>query len=312
MRYLIVGGTSVFGRPLVDILHEKNVTEEIIATKLQGEEGYSGAHWVDLDLRDAGKTEEVIQQAGADIIFDFATQDSVSQAWKNQKETVDVNIIGTINLLNAIKDLEKKPRLVIGGSGEEYGRIGFSEQPIEESIRPKPVNIYGASKASQTMFAELYAKAYGLDVVIVRTFNETATDQDDKFAISSFCHQFARIKEGTQAPVIHTGNINNIRNFTDVRDLARAFDMVADKGKSGEVYNAAREEGISLRDIIQILEKLTGVNVQVVTDRSKVRPSDAPSVVANVEKIYREVGWKAEIPIEDTLKAMLEKWESTN
>lgn len=310
MNYLIIGGTSFLGEPLVDHLLKKEATGSITATKMPGEKFYTREKltWVDLDLRNASDTDEKVRSAGADVIFDFATEDSVAYAWKNPKETVDVNIIGTINLLNTIRDLDKRPRLVIGGSGEEYGRVDFDRIPIDEDAVPRPVNIYGATKASQTMFAKLYARAFGIDVVVVRTFNYTATSLDDKFAMSNFCRQFIRIENGEQQPVLHVGNINNRRDFTDVADLVRAFDMVAEKGRSGEVYNAARGKDYSLKEIIDMLQEITGIEVEIKMDRSKVRPVDPPVLCADVTKIEREIGWKAEISIEEILNNLIGFW----
>ncbi len=310
MKYLIIGGTGFLGEPLVDLLLDKDTTESIIATKLPGENEYKrhGLSWKELDLRNAQETKEIISGSYADVIYDFATQDSVAYAWKNPKETVDVNVIGTINLLNAVRDIGKKPRIIIGGSGEEYGRVGFDSIPINEDQVPRPVNIYGATKASQTMFAKLYVNAYDMDIVVIRTFNYTAATLDDKFAISNFCRQFVKIENGEQAPVLHVGNINNRRDFTDVKDLVRAFDKVAENGRSGEVYNAAVGKDYSLREIIDILQDITGIKVEIKMDRSKVRPMDPPVLCADVSKISKEIGWKAEISIEETLKKLIEYW----
>lgn len=316
MRYLIVGGTSIFGEGLIERLLRKDETELIIATKLYNEKIKSDGsvfehlQWKNLDLRDEETTGEVIKGAKADIIFDFATQDSVGFSWENPSETVDINVTGTINLLNAVRDFSKDSRLVIGGSGEEYGRIDFSQLPIAEAVNPKPDNIYGATKACQTMFAKLYHQAYGLNLVVLRTFYETGIRQDENFAVSSFCKQFAMIEAGRIEPVIHVGNLNNIRDLTDIDDLVRAFDVIAEKGKNGEVYNAGRGEHTALIDVIRILENITGLKVKIMVDADRMRPMDSPAAIADVRKIYEDCGWKAEIPIEQTIKKLLDSWRT--
>ena len=161
------------------------------------------------------------------------------------------------------------------------------------------------------MFAKLYHRAYGIDVIVIRTFNETSPLQDERWAISSLCKQFVRIERGEQNHTIHVGNTNIIRDFTDVDDLVRAFELVAKTGKSGEVYNAARGSGMSVREIISCLEEITGIKVNIVTDKSKVRPIDTPSVIADVNKIKEDSGWKTEIDIKTTLEKMIEKWRAT-
>ena len=310
MRYLIVGGTSIFGEGLIDRLLTKDDTDVIIATRLDDENEFhrNRLAWRVFDIRNVDETNALVKESEPDLIFDFATQDSVGYSWNNPAETVDINVGGTINLLNAVRDYSPKARLVIGGSGEEYGRMEFSELPVRETVNPLPNNIYGATKACQTMFAKLYNQAFDLDIVVLRTFYETSSKQDEKFAVSSFCKQFAEIESGKAEPVLHTGNLNNIRDFTDVKDLVRAFEAVADKGKKGEVYNAARGEATTLLDIIRILEKLTGVKVDIHMDADRVRPMDSPAAVADINKIAKDCGWKAEIPIEDTVKELLDFW----
>ncbi len=310
MRYLIVGGTSIFGEKLIDSLLSKSETELIVSTRLSEEAEFSRNNlvWEVLDLRNTEKTFNVVREAKADIVYDLATQDSVGFSWKHPSETVDVNVEGTINLMNAIREYSPGSRVIIGGSGEEYGQVDYDLIPIKESTRVYPNNIYGATKACQTMFAKLYHQAYGLDTVILRTFYETSEVQDDKFAISSFCKQFAEIEAGKQEPVIYTGNINNIRDFTDVDDLVRAFVLVAEKGKSGEVYNAARGEAHSLLDVINILKNLTGMEVTIRADAKRFRPMDSATLVADVKKIEDDCGWKAEIPFEVTIEKMLNSW----
>ena len=208
MTHLIIGGLGVFGEALIDRLISKDHAAKIIATKEANEKAYQkdGLNWLDLDLRCVEEISDLLNAVRPDVIFYLKAQDSVGRAWKNPNETVNVNVIYTINVLNAVKDLDYKPRLIIGGSGEEYGHLGFDHLPLKESETPRPVNIFGATKACQTMFAKLYHKAYGMNVVVLRTFNETSVLQDDRWAISSFCKQFVKMERGEQERVIHAGN----------------------------------------------------------------------------------------------------------
>lgn len=310
MRYLIIGGTSVFGERLVDLLLAKENTDLVVATSLLGEDKYSRNKliWKELDLRDVELTNRVVKESLADVIFDFATQNSVGYSWDHPTETVDINVVGTINLLNAVRDFSEKSRLVIGGSGEEYGKLAFSELPVKEETNPNPNNIYGATKACQTMFAKLYHQAFGMDIVVLRTFYETSVDQDERFAISSFCKQFAEIEKGIKKPIIDAGNVCNIRDFTDVTDIVSAFDLVSQYGKSGEIYNAARGKAITLLDIIKILTDITGIETEIKMNSIRVRPMDSPAMVANVQKIKEDCGWTAKRPIEETIGGILEYW----
>ena len=314
MKYLIVGGQGVLGEALVERLNTKENAEMVVATKVacadsdKVSDKNSHIKYINWSFQNEKCIFEKLEEIRPDVIFDLNVQDSVGQAWKNPNETVNVNVVETIALLNAVKDLDYKPRLVIGGSGEEYGHLGFDHLPLQESETPHPVNIFGATKACQTMFAKLYHRAYGMNVVVLRTFNETSPLQDDRWAISSFCKQFVKMERGEQEKIIHVGNTNIIRDFTDVDDLAHAFELVAEKGASGEVYNAARGVGVSIGDIIHHLEQITSITVDIRTDKSKVRPIDAPAIIADVRKIREDTGWEASVDIRTTLEKMVNRW----
>ncbi len=310
MRYLIFGGSRIFGEGLIELLLAKKDTEAIISTRLQNETEFCRERlsWEVIDLRNAEETNRLVNIAKADIIFDFVTQDSVGYAWEQPTETVDINIVGTVNLLNAIRDFSPNARLVIGGSGEEYGHLTFDNLPVKEDVRPLPNNIFGATKACQTMFAKLYHQAFGMDIVVVRTFYEMSEKQNERFAVSSFCKQFAEIEAGKRDREICVGNLNNIRDFTDVQDLVRAFMAVAEKGKSGEIYNAASGKVTTLLRIVEILEELTGIDVNVKMVANLIRPMDSPAMVADINKIKQDCGWEVEIPIKATVERILNTW----
>ncbi len=311
MKYLIIGGTSVFVNPLQENLKKYVDTDQIVVTtrsEIKCTESDPLVNHLQINILDPIEVGQLVKEVHPDVIFDLETQDSVGYAWTYPNETVDLNIIGTINILNAVKELDYKPRLIIGGSGEEYGDPGFDHLPLIEDETPRPVNLFGATKACQTMFAKLYHRAFGLDVIVLRTFNETSKEQDDKWAISSFARQFVKMERGEQEPILHVGNTNIIRDFTNVDDLAKAYIMVAEKGKNGEVYNAARGEGVSIKDVIEGLEDITGLTVSIRSDKSKVRPIDVPCIIADVKKIEQDTGWKAEVTLKDTLVELVEKW----
>ena len=314
MKYLVVGGLEVFSEALIECLLGKKNTELVAVTKDDKEIQYEkdNLKWYNLNLNNPDDVACVLNDVRPNVIYYLNVQDSVGQAWKNPNETVNINIIQTINVLNAVKDLDYKPRLIIAGSGEEYGNLGFDHLPLKENETPRPVNIFGATKACQTMFAKLYHRAYAMDVIVLRTFNETSPKQDERWAISSFCKQFVKMEKGEQSRIIHVGDTNIVRDFTDVDDLVRAFDLVTQKGKSGEVYNAARGEGASIAEIISCLEEITGIKVEVRSDKSKVRPIDIPSIVADVEKIKEDTGWKVTVNLRTTLIKLLERWRNAD
>ena len=311
--YLIINGTGLLGRALFSLLSNQKEQASVILTCRNEEQKPEGDHFRIADIRNSDELNAVIAECRPDVIYDFATQDSVSYTWSYPKETIDVNINGTINLLEAVRsysdDTDNHPRIIFCGSGEEYGRTGFSKLPLSEESYGRPNNIYGATKECQRMLAKLYAKAYGMDIVIMRIFNEISNDQSDLFSISNFAHQFARMEKGIQEPVLEAGNISNIRCFTDSRDIARAMVLVAEKGKSGEVYNVANSAPHSLSDVISILEDLTGIKAELKADAKRIRPIDAPAITADITKIKHDIGWEPEIPLEQTVTELLQYWK---
>jgi GDP-4-dehydro-6-deoxy-D-mannose reductase len=333
MTSLIIGGTSLFGRYLAPRLLMAGQT--VIVTKQAGQKSESGENlikytgqsagciWVDMDVTDKDTIAQILQKYHPNVIYDFAVQNSVGYAWKNPAETIDINIIGTLNVFDTIRSMEGyKPRILIAGSGEEYGRTGYSKIPISEKLQPKPNNIFAASKACQSLLANIYFRAYGMDIVTVRTFNECGPGLSDRFSISNFCRQFAQYVKETSAAsikpestvsgdggmVLHVGNLNIERDYTDVRDLVNAFISLSNSGKAGEVYNAGRGHAEIIGSVINILEDICGFSVKTVVEPSRIRPIDTPKLEADNRKIKADTGWTAEIELQQTVKDIYEYW----
>lgn len=312
MKYLIIGGTSLFGKVLMQKLAEENDTELIVATKLPIEKPVNIPRviWNDMDVQNPLVITELLSKEEYNVIFDFAVQNSVGYAWSDPGATIDINVSGLLNLLDAVRQCAYVPRIVLAGSGEEYGRISFVEMPIKETTKVNPENIFAASKNCQTMLAELYGQAYQMDINIIRTFNEIGPGQSERFVVSNLCKQFAMIQADLQNPVIYVGNLNVKRDFTDVRDLVKAFIAVAKSGKKGEIYNAGRGHAVTIREIIQILQEQTGISVKIQSEAGRMRLIDTPIFEADCHKIYADTGWKAQIPLEQTVRDMVEYWRA--
>lgn len=312
MRYLIVGGNSLFGGRLAAYLHAQDAAAQITATKLPAEDApeLAGVRWAEVDVMDTLSIVATLKKTKPDRIFNFAVQNSVSYAWVNPGATVDVNIIGALNLLDAVRQLDYQPTVVLAGSGEEYGRMPFDQLPQAETANPNPGNIFAASKVCQTMMAQIYCRAYNMKLIVLRTFNEIGPGQSGRFVVSNFCRQFALMEKGKAEPVLHTGNINIQRDFTDVRDLVRAFALVAEKGRPGEIYNAGAGHAVPIAAVLDILRELTGINATVQADAERIRPIDTPKFEADVQKICADTGWRAEIPLRQTIADMLEYWRT--
>jgi GDP-4-dehydro-6-deoxy-D-mannose reductase len=196
------------------------------------------------------------------------------------------------------------------GSAEEYGMVKEDQLPITESLNPNPASPYGVSRVMQQNLAEVYSNNYGLDIVHTRSFNHIGPYQSSDFVLSSFARQIIKQKrEGLKEIEIAVGNIEVTRDFTDVRDVVRAYYLLLLKGKAGEVYNICSNKGVILKDLIKIFERLTDTKINCVLNPKTFHPSENKQVIGSYEKLKRETGWEPTIPIEKTLTDLLEYWK---
>ncbi|MDY4743529.1 MAG: GDP-mannose 4,6-dehydratase, partial [Lachnospira sp.] len=251
---------------------------------------------------------ELLEEEKADYLFHLAAQSSVAYSWKNPSLTIDVNIKGCVNLLDAIRRIDKKPRALLIGSGEEYGHIRADECPIIEDNTVRPGNIYAATKACQNMLGKIYSDAYGLDIMMVRAFNHIGPNQTPTFVVADFCKQVADIEKGRQEPVIYVGNLSARRDFTDVRDVVKAYAKLVKEGRRGETYNVGTGKAIAIQDILNKIVSMSDKDIEVRVDENKLRPVDVPIIEPDISRIKREVGWEPLIPLEQTLRETLEYW----
>ena len=300
MKALVVGGGGFVGPYLVRHLKDE-LGYEVTVTKTEKETlAMDGAVVKNLDILDKNQISELLNEEKPDYLFHLAAQSSVAYSWKNPTLTVDVNIKGCVNLLEAVKDADEKPRVLLIGSGEEYGHIKKDECPIIEDNVLRPGNIYAATKSCQNMLGKIYSDAYGLDIMMVRAFNHIGPNQTPVFVVADFCKQVADIEKGKQEPVIYVGNLSAKRDFTDVRDVVKAYALLVKGGKRGETYNVGRGHAVAIEDI------------EVKVDEKKLRPVDVPIIEPDIEKIKKEVGWEPVIELRQTLEETLEYWRSSD
>ncbi len=306
MKSLIIGGAGFVGPYLEAELH-KISGNEVHITKLPHEEYHSSkSKVVDLDILNKEMIYELLVELKPDWIFHLAAQSSVALSWKNPKLTVDININGTLNILEVLKDIDQNLRLLLIGSGEEYGHVKATEVPIAENNNTRPGNIYAATKACQNMIGKIYCDAYDLDIISVRAFNHIGPNQKPLFVVADFCNQVVNIENGLQKPVINVGNLSAKRDFTDVRDVVKAYVMLMEKGKAGETYNVGSGNAVMIDEILKTILKYSTKEIAVNVDKSKFRPVDVPIIEADISKIRDTVGWQPCIAIEQTIRETLE------
>jgi len=262
----------------------------------------------DCDIKDAFAVRTVLSSVQPEYIFHLAAQSFVQFSWRTPAETLSTNIIGEVNVFEAIREMKSEPRIHVAGSSEEYGLVFPEEVPIKEENPLRPLSPYGVSKVAQDLLGYQYYKSYNLAIVRTRAFNHTGPRRGDVFATSNFARQIAEIEKGKKPPVIKVGNLEAVRDFTDVRDVARAYFLALEKGKAGEVYNIASGKGYKIKEILDRLLSLSRTKVKIELDQERLRPSDVELLIGSVEKFKKATGWKPEITLEKTLKDLLDYW----
>ena len=266
--------------------------------------------FVECDLREANAVRRVLRDVRPDRIFHLAAQSYVPTSWLAPGETLAGNVLGQLNLFEAMRELELPARVHIAGSSEEYGLVLPDEVPIREENSLRPLSPYGVSKVAQDMLAYQYWQSYRLHAVRTRGFNHTGPRRGEVFVTSNFARQVAEIEKGRREPVVSVGNLESVRDFTDVRDMVRAYWLALEQGVPGEVYNICSGRGYTARQVLDILLDLAHVKVRVEEDPARMRPSDVTLLLGDCTKFRSVTGWQPTIPFEVTLKDLLEHWRS--
>ena len=312
-RVLVTGVTGFAGSHLVDYMVERGDAEiwgiQRWRSRTENIEHLRGSmKLVECDLRDAESTRDTIEQIKPDWIFHLAAQSFVPTSWKAPTESLTTNVLGQLHLFEACRRLGLKPRIQVACSSEEYGMVHEDELPIRETNPLRPLSPYAVSKVAQDMLAYQYFMSYGTDVVITRGFNHEGPRRGPVFVASDFAKQIADIERGLKTPVIHVGNLEARRDFTDVRDMVKAYWLALEKCQGGEVYNICSGKAWRIRDMLDLLLGMTKVKIEVREDPARLRPSDVPVLLGDHSKFTERTGWKPSIPFEQTLKDMLEFW----
>ncbi len=315
MKTLITGVTGFVGSHLAEFLLSKG--EQVSGTirwrsrmdNIEGIKDKLSLH--ECDIKDAVAIRELIEKIKPDHIYHLAAQSYVKASWSAPAETFMTNVIGALNLFEAIRAAKISPRVLLVGSSEEYGLVKKDELPIKETNPLRPLSPYAVSKISQDMLGYQYFKSYGIQIIRTRAFNLTGPRRGDVFVDSNFARQIVMIEKGQRKPVIEVGDLNTFRDFTDVRDVVRAYWLAMNKCEPGEVYNISSGKTISIKDVLNDLIKISGAKVEVKQDPQRMRPSDEPIIQGDNSKFREKTGWSPEIPLEKSLKDLLDYWRET-
>lgn len=279
-----------------------------IGLKAEPLAGVPGLLYLVTDLTDYEKLRGVLEEFNPDSVFHLAAQPSVAYSWKDPYLTYRVNVIGQLNLLEALRELGLEASVHIACSSEEYGKVHSEQMPLVESMPMQPCSHYAVSKVSQELMGLMYYEAFGWRVLVTRGFNQAGPGQSADFVVSSFARQLASIEAGLAPPVIKVGNLEAMRDFTDVRDTARAYRMLMESGTPGTAYNVCSGVARPVSELLDMLLGMSETRIEVEPDPARQRPSDIPVLVGDNSLIRRDVGWEPVIPIERTLLDALEYW----
>ena len=315
MRVLITGVTGFVGSHLVEYLLERD-SVEIWGTIRWRSKTDNIDHIRDriklweCDLRDLSSMRNLIEESAPDFIVHLAAQSFVPTSWHTPNETLMTNINGTLNIFEAVRSLGMHPRIHVAGSSEEYGMVLAEELPIRESNALRPLSPYAVSKVATDLLGYQYFMSYQLNVIRTRAFNHTGPRRGEVFAESNFARQISEVEAGLRPPVIKVGNLDTVRDFTDVRDMVKAYWMALRHGKAGEVYNICSETGVSIRQVLETLLDLSTAAVKVEADPTRLRPSDVPRLVGDCGPFRQVTGWRPQIPLRQTLADLLDYWRA--
>jgi GDP-4-dehydro-6-deoxy-D-mannose reductase len=259
-----------------------------------------------LDLRSADAVHDVLDTVRPDIIIHLAAMADVGQSFRNPWGTLENNILAQVNVLQALVRLKLNSRVLVVSSAEIYGAVGG--EPLDENTPFRPNNPYSVSKVAQDMMGLQYYLSHKLPVVCVRPFNHIGPGQRTGFVAADFASQIAAIEAGQQPPVMKVGNLQAERDFTDVRDVVRAYHLLAEHGQPGEAYNIASGTARSVQYLLDTLLGFSTADIEVQPDPDRMRPSDVPRRVGDATKLQQATGWQPNIPFEQTLLDILNDW----
>ncbi|MEP7359362.1 MAG: GDP-mannose 4,6-dehydratase [Anaerolineales bacterium] len=311
MRSLITGVGGFAGSHLADYLLAQSIgaSDEVWGCDLSSTRRPfhpAALKLIAADLRDAAAVTQMIDQVRPDRIYHLAGQAYVGDSWSRPWETLENNLRPQVNLLEAVTSAGLKSRVLVVGSADEYGQRVWAGRPLDEDQPLRPDSPYGVSKVGQDMLGLQYFLSGELPVIRVRPFNHIGPRQNAKFVAPAFATQIAAIEAGRQPPVLRVGNLEARRDFTDVRDVVRAYALVLEQGEPGEVYNIGTGQSRGIRELLDYLLAMAQVPIEIRVETSRLRPVDLPDLVCDAGRLRRQTGWQPSVSFEQTLRDLLD------
>jgi GDP-4-dehydro-6-deoxy-D-mannose reductase len=313
MRALVTGISGFVGGHLTEHLSESGDVVVGLSSSGKWQPGLESVGRLarieafDLTSGDEDKLTDILKRKQPEAIYHLAAQANPQTSISDPKGTWALNLGGTLTLLEAVKSSGLKPRIVIVGSGVCYGNPAPEHMPVTENCPLRPNNPYSASKAAADLLGIQHYLTHGTDVVMARPFNHAGPRQSSTYVLSALARQVAEVEAGKKQRV-EVGNLDIVRDFTDVRDVVRGYRLLAFKGQPGEIYNLGSGRGTKLSEALEFLRFQANATIDVFVDPARVRPVDQPLLVADPSKLRSSVGWEPQFSIEQTLTDMLNYW----
>lgn len=300
MRALITGSQGFVGQYLRRELEESGY--EVVGLDIQPGEGA-----VQADLLNPGEIKAAVSQVQPDAVFHLAGQADVAKSWQIPQKTMEINVIAAVNLMEAVRAFNPPVRMVLVGSSDQYGNLGEAGRMVSESLATHPQTPYAVSKKAQEEMAQVYVQAYGMNICMTRSFNHGGAGQRLGFLIPDFASGIVKVERG-EAKSLKVGNLTSRRDFTHVKDVVRAYRLIGEKGKPGEVYNVGSGVTWSAQEILDKLCAMAVCPIPVEQDPARMRPSDTPVICCDHTRLTTDAGWQPQIPLEDILADTLREW----
>lgn len=265
---------------------------------------------VHADLSDPEATMGAIAAARPAVIFHLAGQPFVPESFRDPAGTLATNTLGALNIFLSLIELRIPTRVLVVGTADEYGKISEADLPLSERTPLRPANPYGVSKAAQSLLALQYHLSHGLDIICARPFTHIGPRQNERFVTAAFARQIARIEHGLQPPIVQVGNLSARRDFTDVRDMVRAYALAAEHGEPGALYNIGSGQAVMVRELLDALLEASTARIEVRLNPELMRPIDIPLVVCDAARLRERTGWAPQIPLRQTLRDILDYWRA--
>jgi GDP-4-dehydro-6-deoxy-D-mannose reductase len=262
------------------------------------------------DITDDAGVARVVGEVAPDAVVHLAALSFVPAVEREPMAAYRVNLGGTLAVLAAVRARAPRARVIVATSAEVYGAVRSDEVPVDEDTPLRPLTVYGASKAAADLAAAQWSRAYGLAVIRARPFNHTGPGQDAAFVCSALARQVALIEAGRQAPVLRVGNVDVVRDFSDVRDIATGYAALLERGRPGEAYNLCSGEGVSVSELIAVLRTHARVPLRAQSDAALRRDNEVERMVGSRARATRDTGWQPRIPLSDALAALLDDWRA--